>query len=72
MNEYSKNVMGGTFIKEWEVSDKPRGGAKGLGRTLQWVTKPPRNGKLVTNREEVLKVWEGHYSELLNHQGMGS
>ena len=28
-----------------------------------------RNGKLVTNREEVLKVWEGHYSELLNHEG---
>ena len=25
--------------------------------------------KLVTNREEVLKVWEGHYSELLNHEG---
>ena len=28
-----------------------------------------RNGKLVTNREEVLNVWEGHYSELLNHEG---
>ena len=28
-----------------------------------------RNGKLVTNREEVLKLWEGHYSELLNHEG---
>ena len=28
-----------------------------------------RNGKLVTNREEVQKVWEGHYSELLNHEG---
>ena len=28
-----------------------------------------RNGKLVTNREEVLKVWEGHYIELLNHEG---
>ena len=28
-----------------------------------------RNGKLVTNREEVLKVWEGHYSEFLNHEG---
>ena len=27
-------------------------------------------GKLVTNREEVLKVWEGHYSELLNHEGI--
>ena len=40
---YSKDVKGGTFIKD-------------------------RNGKLVTNREEVLKVWEGHYSELLNHQ----
>ena len=26
-------------------------------------------GKLVTNREEVLEVWEGHYSELLNHEG---
>ena len=25
-----------------------------------------RNGKLVTNREEVLNVWEGHCSELLN------
>ena len=23
----------------------------------------------MTNREEVLKVWEGHYSELLNHEG---
>ena len=43
-NEYSKDVMGGTFIKD-------------------------RNGKLVTNQEEVLKVWEGHYSELLNHEG---
>ena len=43
-NEYSKDVKGGTFIKD-------------------------RNGKLVTNREEVLKVWEGHYSELLNHEG---
>ena len=43
-NEYSKDVTGGTFIKD-------------------------RNGKLVTNREEVLKVWEGHYSELLNHEG---
>ena len=41
-NENSKDVKGGTFIKD-------------------------RNGKLVTNREEVLKVWEGHYSELLNH-----
>ena len=28
-----------------------------------------RNGKLVTNREQVLKVCEGHYSELLNHEG---
>ena len=28
-----------------------------------------RNGKLVTYREEVVKVWEGHYSELLNHEG---
>ena len=28
-----------------------------------------RNGKLVTNRQEVLKVWEGHYSELLNREG---
>ena len=28
-----------------------------------------RNGKLVANREEVLKVWEVHYSELLNHEG---
>ena len=27
------------------------------------------NGKLVTNREEVLNVWEGRYSELLNHEG---
>ena len=27
-----------------------------------------RNGKLVTNREEVLKFWEGHCSELLNHE----
>ena len=43
-NENSKDVKGGTFIKD-------------------------RNGKLVTNREEVLKVWEGHYSELLNHKG---
>ena len=43
-NEYSKDVKGGTFIKD-------------------------RNGKLVTNREEVLQVWEGHYSELLNHEG---
>ena len=43
-NEYSKDVKGGTFIKD-------------------------RNGKIVTNREEVLKVWEGHYSELLNHDG---
>ena len=43
-NENSKDVKGGTFIKD-------------------------RNGKLVTNREEVLKVWEGHYSELLNHEG---
>ena len=34
-NECSKDVKGGTFIKD-------------------------RNGKLVTNREEVLKVWEGH------------
>ena len=23
----------------------------------------------MTNREKVLKVWEGHYSELLNHEG---
>ena len=23
----------------------------------------------MTNQEEVLKVWEGHYSELLNHEG---
>ena len=23
----------------------------------------------MTNREEVLNVWEGHYSELLNHEG---
>ena len=23
----------------------------------------------MTNREEVLEVWEGHYSELLNHEG---
>ena len=43
-NENSKDVKGGTFIKD-------------------------RNGKLVTNREEVIKVWEGHYSELLNHEG---
>ena len=43
-NENSKDVTGGTFIKD-------------------------RNGKLVTNREEVLKVWERHYSELLNHEG---
>ena len=43
-NEYSKDVKGGTFIKD-------------------------RNGKLVTNREEMLKVWEGHYSELLNYEG---
>ena len=43
-NEYSKDVKGGTFIKD-------------------------RNGKLVTNREEMLKVWEGHYSELLDHEG---
>ena len=43
-NENSKDVKGGTFIKD-------------------------RNGKLVTNREEVLNVWEGHYSELLNHEG---
>ena len=28
-----------------------------------------RNGKLVTNREEMLKVWQGHYSELLDHEG---
>ena len=28
-----------------------------------------RNGKLVTNQEDVLNVWEGHYSELLNHEG---
>ena len=35
MNVNSKDVKGGTFIKD-------------------------RNGKLVTNREEVLKVWEGH------------
>ena len=30
-----------------------------------------RNGKFVTNREDVplLKVWEGHYRELLNHEG---
>ena len=34
-NEYSKDVKGGTFIKD-------------------------RNGKLVTNQEEVLKVSEGH------------
>ena len=27
-----------------------------------------KNGKLVTNQEDVLKVWEGHYSELLNHE----
>ena len=43
-NEYSKDVKGGTFIKD-------------------------RNGKIVTNREEVLTVWQGHYSELLNHEG---
>ena len=43
-NEYSKDVKGGTFIKD-------------------------RNGKLVKNREEVLNVWEGHYGELLNHEG---
>ena len=29
-----------------------------------------RNGKLVTNREEMLKVWKGHYIELLNHEGI--
>ena len=23
----------------------------------------------MTNREKVLNVWEGHYSELLNHEG---
>ena len=23
----------------------------------------------MVHREEVLKVWEGHYSELLNHEG---
>ena len=23
----------------------------------------------MTTREEVLKVWEGHYSEFLNHEG---
>ena len=23
----------------------------------------------MTNREEVLKIWEGNYSELLNHEG---
>ncbi len=44
MNEYSKDVEGGTFIKDI-------------------------NGKLVTNQEEVLKVWEGHYSKLLLHGG---
>ena len=27
------------------------------------------NGKLVTNREDVVKVWEGHYRELLIHEG---
>ena len=43
-NENSKDVEGGTFIKD-------------------------RNWKLVTNREEVLMVWEGHYSELLNYEG---
>ena len=32
-NEYSKDVKGGTFIKD--RNDKPRGGAKCLGRTLQ-------------------------------------
>ena len=42
-NEYSKDVKGGTFIKD-------------------------RNSKLVTTQEEVIKVWEGHYSELLNHE----
>ena len=44
MNEYRKDVKGGTFIKD-------------------------RNGKLLTNQEEVLNVWEGHYNELLNHEG---
>ncbi len=43
-NEYSKNVKGGTFIKD-------------------------RNGKLVTNQEDVLKVWEGLYNELLSYEG---
>ena len=42
--EYSKDVKGGTFLKD-------------------------RNGKLVTNQKEVLKVWEGQYSELLNREG---
>ena len=43
-NEYSKDVKGGTFIKD-------------------------RNGKLVTNREEVLKVWEVTTVSYLNHEG---
>ena len=28
-----------------------------------------RHGKLMTHREEVLNIWEGHYSGLLNHEG---
>ena len=31
-----------------------------------------RTGKLVTNREEMLKVWKGHYIEFLNHEGIVS
>ena len=28
-----------------------------------------RNVKLVTNREDVVNVWEGHNTRLLNHEG---
>ena len=28
-----------------------------------------RNGKLVTQQEEVLKVWESYFKELLNKEG---
>ena len=43
--------------QKFQVSDTPRGGAKGLGRTLQWVTIPPRKYERYGVAE--LCTWEG-------------
>ena len=40
-----------------------------MARHRNEYSKEDINGKLLTTQEDVLKVWEGHYSELLNHEG---